>query len=163
MSDYPRTIDNGHGERITFMGPRHDASGEWFDVVNEVQPGCGPAMHLHPSQVETLTVRCGTLGYVMGDSAVRYVHAGESVTFEANVAHRFWNAGDDVLRCEGSISPPLRFEEFLTKLFASMARHGGRPGLRDVARLVHDYRPEGRMTKIPWFVETLVFPLLRRL
>ncbi len=39
MSDYPRTIDNGHGERLTFSEIRSDERGEYQEATNSVAPG----------------------------------------------------------------------------------------------------------------------------
>ena len=83
------------------------------------------------------------------------------MVFNAGDAHRFWNAGDDVLHCTAYIEPPDNIEFFLGELFASTARHGGaRPGLFDVAFLLTRYRTEFGMLEIPAVVQRLVFPLI---
>ena len=41
MSDYPHTIDNGGGERLTFLGAGSDEQGEYLEVTNTVSPGSG--------------------------------------------------------------------------------------------------------------------------
>jgi hypothetical protein len=63
MTDYPRTIDNGAGERLTFLGTRSDERGEYGEARNEVSPGSGPPMHVHYLQEESLTVERGTMGW----------------------------------------------------------------------------------------------------
>ena len=61
---YPRTIDNGHGELLTFLGVRIDADGrQVLEVENQVQPGSGPPMHAHHLQEESVTVTEGRMGY----------------------------------------------------------------------------------------------------
>ncbi|MEO5815541.1 MAG: cupin domain-containing protein [Gemmatimonadaceae bacterium] len=105
---YPRTIDSGGGQRITLLARRHDGVREWLDVENEVGPGAGPPMHLHARQDESVTLVQGRLGYVIVGQEPRFASVGETVDFARGVAHRFWNAGDEVLRCEGHISPPMR-------------------------------------------------------
>jgi hypothetical protein len=42
MNDYPRTIDNGAGEKLTFHGTRSDERGEYVEATNSVSPGSGP-------------------------------------------------------------------------------------------------------------------------
>ena len=63
MSDYPRTIDNGAGEELTFLGVRTDERGEYLEARNTVKPGSGPPMHVHRLQEESLTVERGTMGW----------------------------------------------------------------------------------------------------
>src|SRR5687768_14595041 len=96
---YPHSIDNGAGERLTFLrrvpGPR----GERVEVENIVQPGSGPPMHVHHHQDEALTVVAGRVGYERPGEQAKFAGPGETVTFTAGEAHRFWNAGTDELRC----------------------------------------------------------------
>ena len=77
--------------------------------------------------------------------------------------HRFWNAGDGVLRCSGRVSPPDNFEYFLTEVFASMQRGGGRPNPFDAAYLLGRYRTEFAQGDIPAPIRVVVFPILRAL
>lgn len=63
ISDHPHTIDNGAGERLTFLGIRSDEQGEYLEVTNTVSPGSGPPMHVHHLQEEGLTVDRGTMGW----------------------------------------------------------------------------------------------------
>lgn len=54
---YPHTIENGAGERLTFLrrvtGPR----GDRLEGENLVAPGAGPPMHVHFHQDEVFTVQ----------------------------------------------------------------------------------------------------------
>jgi quercetin dioxygenase-like cupin family protein len=159
---YPRMIDNGHGELLTFLGVRTDADGrQALEAENQVQPGSGPPMHAHHLQEESLTVKEGRMGYRIGGGPDRFAGPGETVTFAAGQMHRFWNAGDAVLRCSGSVSPPDNFEYFLTEVFASTRRGGGRPDPFDAAYLLGRYRTEFAQGDIPAPVRVLVFPILR--
>lgn len=159
---YPRTIDSGGGQRITLLARRHDGAREWLDVENEVAPRAGPPMHVHLGQDESVTVVHGRLGYVLAGQQPQFAGAGETVTFPRGVAHRFWNAGDDVLRCTGRISPPLRFEYFMTALYRSTAEHGGkRPGLFDLAFLLHHFESENAMVGLPAPLRKGLLPMLR--
>jgi quercetin dioxygenase-like cupin family protein len=159
---YPRTIDNGHGERLTFLGVRIDADGrQVLEVENQVQPGSGPPMHAHHLQEESVTVTEGRMGYRIAGGPDRFAGPGETVTFAAGQMHRFWNAGDAQLRCSGSVSPPDNLEYFLTEVFASTRRGGGRPNPFDAAYLLGRYRTEFAQGDIPTPVRLLVFPILR--
>jgi quercetin dioxygenase-like cupin family protein len=160
--DYPRTIDSGEGERLTFLGVRHDADGRPFlEVENRVQPGSGPPMHAHNLQEESLTVQEGRIGYCLAGGPNRFAGPGDTVTFAPGQMHRFWNAGNGVLRCSGRVTPPGNLEYILTEVFASMARSGGRPNPFDAAYLLGRYRTEMAQGDIPAPVRVVLFPILR--
>jgi quercetin dioxygenase-like cupin family protein len=159
---YPRTIDNGDGELLTFLGVRDDADGRRvIEVESRVQPGSGPPMHVHYLQEESLTVQEGRMGYRIAGGPDCFAGPGDTVTFAPGQMHRFWNAGNGVLRCSGSASPPNNLEYFLTEAFASMRRGGGRPNPFDAAYLFGRYRTEFGQGDIPAPVRAMVFPLLR--
>ena len=161
MYDHPHTIDNGAGERLTFVGVRRDDRGEYLEVRNSVSPGAGPPMHVHHLQEESLSVESGTIGYQSEGGPERTAGPGETVTFAPGESHRFWNAGDDDLVASGYIRPPDNIEYFLTEMYASMRRKGGdRPGPFDAAYLSHRYHSEFEMTELPKPVRRLVFPVI---
>jgi quercetin dioxygenase-like cupin family protein len=158
---HPHTIDNGAGELLTFLGVRTDSGGrELLEVENQVQPGSGPPMHVHYLQEESLTVHEGRIGYRLAGGSDRFAGPGEMVTFAPGQMHRFWNAGDEVLRCSGYVSPPGNLEYVLTEVFASMRRGGGRPNPFDAAYLIGRYRTELGQ-EMPALVRRVVFPILR--
>jgi quercetin dioxygenase-like cupin family protein len=101
MSDYPRTIDSGGGEQLTFLGTGTDERGEYLEARNTVKPGSGPPMHVHRLQEESLTVEQGTMGWQRQGEEQHLAQPGETVTFAPGEMHRFWNAGDDDLVCSG--------------------------------------------------------------
>lgn len=161
MPAYPYTIDNGHGERITFLGRTRTPDGEALELENRVRPGVGPPMHSHLHQEEALTVVGGRIGYQRKGEAPRFAEAGATVVFPAGVAHRFWNAGKDELHCTGYIRPPGNVEFFLSTIFAAQrAGRGGRPELFDVAYLMTRYRSEYRTDAVPPLVQRVVLPLV---
>jgi quercetin dioxygenase-like cupin family protein len=161
MPDYPHTIDNGAGERLTFLGTRSDERGEYGEARNEVSPGAGPPMHVHYLQEESLTVERGTMGWQRHGEEEQLARSGESVTFAPGEMHRFWNAGDDVLVCRGYVRPPDNVEYFLTQIYASTRANGGRrPRLFDAAYLLSRYRSEFGMADVPAPVQRVVFPLV---
>src|SRR3954463_10903782 len=101
MGTYPRTIDNGHGESLTFLKHVQDGITDRLEVENRVQPGAGPPLHAHYLQEEAFTVMSGRLGYEIQGESPRYLEVGESASFARGVVHRFWNAGDTELLCSG--------------------------------------------------------------
>jgi quercetin dioxygenase-like cupin family protein len=60
-NSYPHTIDNGGGERLTFLRRVQGPHGERLEVENTVAPGAGPPMHTHRYQTEALTVVQGRI------------------------------------------------------------------------------------------------------
>ena len=161
VSDYPKTIDNGAGERLTFLGIRSDERGEYAEVRNNVSPGSGPPMHVHHLQEEGLTVEQGRMGWQRLGEEEHVAEAGESVTFAPGEMHRFWNAGDDELVCSGYVRPPDNLEYFLTQVYASMKAGGNdRPRLFDAAYLLTRYRSEFGMAEPPRPVQRVLFPVV---
>ena len=159
MSTYPRTIENGAGERLTFLRRVRDSAGDRLEVENVVKPGSGPPMHTHCYQEEALTVDRGRIGYQRPGEQPRFAGPGETVVFRPGEAHKFWNAGDEDLRCVGYVQPPDNVEYFLTELYKSQRKKGGsRPDPFEAAFLVQRYRSEFQLVEIPSFVQRFVFP-----
>ena len=132
-----------------------------MEVQNVVEPGAGPIMHVHHYLQEALTVAEGRIGYQRPGGPERFAGPGETVTFRAGEAHRFWNAGEEDLRCEGYVEPADNFEYFLGAIFESQKRNGGaQPNPFDAAFLARRYRSEFGMVEIPAPVQRFVFPVL---
>lgn len=160
-NSYPHTIDNGAGERLTFLRRVPGKKGERLEVENVVGPGSGPPMHVHHMQDEALTVIEGRIGYQTLGQPEKFAGPGESVAFKAGEAHRFWNAGTEPLRCTGYIEPADNVEYFLEQLYASQRSTGSeRPNPLDAAFLSRRYRSEFQMTEIPPAVQRFVFPVM---
>lgn len=158
---YPHTIENGAGERLTFLRRVTGSAGDRLEVENVVEPGAGPIMHVHHYQEEALTVEQGRIGYQRLGEPVRFAGQGETVTFRAGEAHKFWNAGGEDLRCAGYIEPADNVEYFLGAIFESQKRSGGaRPDPFDAAFLAKRYQSEFYMAEVPAMVQRLVFPVV---
>ena len=157
---YPHVIENGAGERITFLRKVPGASGDRLELENVVARGAGPPMHSHHYQEEALTVRQGRIGYQRPGGSAQFAGPGETVTFKAGEPHKFWNAGDGDLHCTGYVEPADNIEYFLTALYDSTRQNGGhRPDPFDAAFLITRYRSEFSMLEIPAVVQRLLFPL----
>lgn len=157
---YPHTIENGHGERITFFRVVPGPKGDRLELENLVTPGSGPPMHVHYFQDEAVTVQKGRIAFQRPGQPAEFGGPGETVAFKAGDPHKFWNAGQDDLLGSGYIEPADNVEYFLTELYASTKRNGGRPSLFDAAFLMRRYRSEFGMLEIPAAVQRIVFPLL---
>jgi quercetin dioxygenase-like cupin family protein len=157
---YPYTIDNGHGELLTFTGMTHGPDGGRLEAEGVAQPGAGPPMHVHHLQDEAVRVVSGQFGHQALGGKPQIAGPGEVVVWAAGTAHRWWNAGDTELRTAGWCSPPDNTEFFLGALFASMKENGGRPSLFDAAFLVTRYRSEFAMLDLPAIVRRGVIPVV---
>ena len=158
--NYPHTIENGGGEKLTFVRRVNDGTGEYLEVENVVQPNAGPPMHVHFNQEESITVVKGKIGIQHLGGKEMFFGEGETVTFKAGNAHRFWNAGSEPLIGKGYIRPAHNIEYFLSEIFRSTKENGGhRPGTFDAAWLLSKYRSEFDMYGIPSFVRKVIFPI----
>ena len=158
---YPHTINNGGGEQLTFLQFIDNKEGGILEIENRVQPGAGPPMHVHHLQDESLTVIEGKIGAQVAGQSPTFHGAGETVTFTRGVAHRFWNAGEDILICRGWARPAYNIEYFLTEIYRSTKENGGeKPSAFDGAYLQSKYKSEFDLTEIPGIVKTLIFPIV---
>lgn len=158
---YPHTLDNGHGERLVFLRRVPGKNGDRLEGENFVAPGAGPVMHVHHLQDEVLTVQSGRIGFQRPGQPPEFAGPGETAAFKAGDAHKFWNAGTEVLHCTAYIEPADNIEYFLAKIFESSRESGkGRPNLLDAAYLSHRYRSEYGMLQVPALVQRLLFPVL---
>ena len=155
----PFTIENIAGEKLTFLRRVIKNGVEYLEVENEVQPNAGPPMHVHHRQDESITVVSGKIGYQRQGGEKQYAGPGETILFKAGEAHRFWNAGNGLLVGRGYISPADNIIYFLSEIYKSANKNGGRPGLYDSAFLLDRYRSEFAMLQIPGFVQKILFPI----
>lgn len=161
MFSYPHTIENGQGERLTFLRRVSTPEGEVLEVENVVASGVGPPMHVHYYQEEALTVAEGRIGYQRAGEPEQFAGPGETVVFKAGETHRFWNAGEGELRCTGYIKPPDSIEFFLRSIFEAQRKSGSsRPDMFDAAWLMKRYGREFGMAEIPGFVQRFIFPVV---
>ncbi|KUG08354.1 cupin domain-containing protein [Solirubrum puertoriconensis] len=156
---YPHVIENCIGEKIIFQRVQPEPDGDRVLVENFVQPGHGPVMHTHWLQDELLTVLEGRIGYQVLGQPKQYAGPGETVLFERGTPHRFWNAGDDVLHCEGWIKPANTIVFFLSAIYAAQNKTGtAEPERFDGAYLMQRYASEYDLPEIPGFVKKTIIP-----
>jgi len=157
---YPHTIDNGAGEELIFVKLVKHPDGDYLEVENMVKPNSGPPMHVHFKQDESLTITQGKLGAQILGQQPTYHDVGETVTFKAGIAHKFWNAGTDMLKCTGWVKPANNLEYFLSEIYKSTKSNGGKqPDSFDAAWLMNKYKSEFDMNEIPSFVKKVIFPV----
>ncbi len=156
---FPLTIKNT-GEQLTFLKIEKEGSIDKVYVEGEVKPGKGPAMHTHFLQDEQLTVVSGKMGYQFWGSEQQFALPGESVLFEREQPHRFWNAGEEMLKIEGWVGPVHNFPYFLSKVYEAQTKSGEeQPEMFDAAFLLTRYSSEYDMPEIPGFVKKVIMPI----
>jgi quercetin dioxygenase-like cupin family protein len=161
MPTYPYTIDNGHGEALTWLRVVRESGGDRIEAEGRAQPGAGPPMHVHYLQEEAVRVVSGTVGYQLLGGEEQFAGPGELVVWPAGTAHRWWNAGTDELVTTGWCKPTDNIEFFLGAIFASVKETGqGRPSIFDAAYLTTRYRSEYAMLAIPIAVQRIAFPIV---
>jgi len=77
-------------------------------------------------QEEALTIQQGRVGFQRLGEPPQFAEAGETAVFEPGEAHKFWNAGQEDLRCTGYVEPADNLEYFLTALYESQRANAGR-------------------------------------
>lgn len=156
----PHTIENCLGEKLTFQRTEIEDGATKMIVTNEVDPGCGPEMHVHFKQDEALTVIEGRMGYQVKGGPELIAEEGETVLFERGTFHRFWNADERQLKCEGWLKPANTTDYFLTALYNSINKAGKAEGDPfDGAYLITRYSSEYDVDVIPGFVKKVIMPI----
>jgi mannose-6-phosphate isomerase-like protein (cupin superfamily) len=160
MNQFPKTIENGLGEKIIFKELLQEPDGDRLILHGWVQPKSGPPMHVHYKQDEGVTVKKGQISYQVLGGMEQIAREGESVVFTRGTPHRFWNSGTEEARVEGWAKPANNLQFFLSSIYESQSRSGkGQPEKFDGAYLLIRYKSEFNMLEIPGFVRKVIFPL----
>jgi len=156
----PHTIKNPFGEVLIFHSIEEEKGEKKMIIRNRLKPGSGPPFHVHFKQDECLTVTRGYMGYQIEGEEEKHLKEGESVVFKRGQMHRFWNAGDEELECEGWVNPANSIDYFLTGIYGSMNKAGKTEGDPfDTAYLMTRYKSEYDLKEIPVFVKKVIFPV----
>ena len=109
MPENPRT-----GERVEFL--REDA--EVLEMaLTWPRPGRRAAEHVHPEMEERYEVVEGRAAFRVGGQE-REAGPGEVVVVPAGTPHLAWNPTSAEVRLRVEMRPPLRWREFVERLFA---------------------------------------------
>jgi mannose-6-phosphate isomerase-like protein (cupin superfamily) len=155
----PQTIISAD-QRITFLRTFEEDGVEIVESDIEAEPNTGPPMHTHHRQDESFVILSGKMAYEIPGQEVKYAYPGERVFIKAGTPHKFWNAGQDLLRCKCYVTPPENYIYFLTELYKSINENKGKPGLYDGAFLLKRYKSEFAINEIPALVQKFIFPIV---
>lgn len=158
---YPHAISNSVGEKIIFSSIVKESGIDKVLLEAFLEPGCGPMMHTHFMQDESLTVVSGKMMYQTLGNKPKLLKEGETILFRSGTPHKFWNAGDDILKCTGWISPVNTVVYFLSALYNAQNNSGkAQPELFDGAFLLTKYSREYDLPEIPVFVKRMIMPVI---
>ena len=161
MNQFPKTIENGLGEKIVFRELVREPDGDKLILHGWVHPMRGAPMHVHYKQDESITVKKGQVSYQVLGGPEQVAREGDSIVFTRGTPHRFWNSGTDEAQVEGWAKPANNLQFFLSAIYEAQSRSGrGQPGQFDGAYLLTRYKSEFAMLEIPGFVQKVVFPVI---
>jgi mannose-6-phosphate isomerase-like protein (cupin superfamily) len=133
------------GMRLVFVETSESTGGELVEVRAHYPPaGRHPPAHWHPGQEERFEIVSGSL-LAMLDGEERTLEAGESLVVSPGVVHAMHNPGPEPTETVWQTRPALRTEE----LFEALSKLSPKPGLRERARLAHEFEQELRVPKPP--------------
>lgn len=81
------------------------------------RPGRRVAAHLHPEMEERYDVRAGVAAFRIG-GVERRAGEGETVVVPSGTPHLAWNPTDGVVRVRITMTPALRWADFVERLFS---------------------------------------------
>ena len=151
------------GERLVFHETASETGGERVVFETIVQPGgFVAAAHVHPFQTERFEVLEGTLGMRRGSEKVE-LRAGETVTVDPQTPHKFWNAGDGVVRFVCTVTPALEFERLIATMY-SLAADGktnrkGMPNPLRLAVIANNHFDDVRLPLVPQSLQKLALAM----
>jgi mannose-6-phosphate isomerase-like protein (cupin superfamily) len=106
------------GERIVFRRTAADTGGQTLELDDHwARADHATADHAHPGMQERWEVVRGRVRFRIGD-AEWTARAGQVVVAPAGVAHRAWNLGGDPVHLRIRMTPALRWEQVVERLFA---------------------------------------------
>ncbi|GAC1506588.1 MAG: hypothetical protein NVS1B3_06320 [Candidatus Dormibacteraceae bacterium] len=154
-------------QTVTFLS----MTAQMLRTCFEVEPGGAiDPRHIHPQQVETVTVIEGRIRRSLPDKSEETLEAGQSWEIPAGTPHT-WAALDGPVTLQIDFRPALRTQSLMTRLFglaeAGKTNSKGMPNLLQVSVIALEYQRELRLANPPWSVQKVFLgalaPLARAL
>lgn len=155
-------LENRHTGAILCMQRMREADGQVVLTIEGSLPPHmdGPPLHQHFQEREEGMVKAGMLGAQVGNKEL-IVPAGGSAVFPAGVAHKWWNAGEDLLELSGRVIPAVDLDRYLQAVFAILnASSTGRPSVFYIAHAMWRHRQTQASLVPPRFVQRILFPVV---
>jgi quercetin dioxygenase-like cupin family protein len=153
------------GQTVTFLSTTRDALVTRFDV----EPGRPhDPRHIHPMQIETITVVEGRIRGFFPDKSERVLEPGQKWEIPAGSPHT-WAPINAPVQLQIEFRPALRTRRLMTRLFglaeAGRTNSRGMPGPFQVSVTALEYERELRLASPPWALQKVllsaVAPLAR--
>lgn len=161
VNNFLQLENRNTGETLRIVRVR-DAEGQTILTIDGSLPPRknGPPLHVHFHQREEVIVKAGLLGAQIGKETV-VVPAGGAGVFPAGVAHKWWNAGDDVLELSGRVIPAGDLDRFLQALLAVLnANPSGKPSIFYLVHVLWRHRHTQAILVPPRVIQKIVFPVV---
>lgn len=152
------------GQSIIIRETAADTGGERLTLESVwAKPMRKPPLHYHPEQEERFHVLEGELAVTVG-GLERTLRTGDTLTIPAGKPHEMRPAGRRQARASWETRPALRTEQMMRTAFAlaedgKVDRHGLPRALRLVA-IGHEFSPEIRLTRPPWWIQRYILAVL---
>jgi quercetin dioxygenase-like cupin family protein len=153
-------LENRHTGEILVMRRIRDAQGQVVLTLDgTLPPGTsGPPLHVHFHEHEQGIVKAGTLGAQIGTDKF-VVPAGGTVVLPAGRPHRWWNAGDDLLKFSGHVVP-VDLDRYLQAVFAVLNASNGRPPIFYLAHVLWRHRDTQLLSIPPPAIQRIFLPVV---
>lgn len=151
-------------ETVIFLETRASTNNELlrmeaFGLAN----GFNRIDHIHPSQQERHEVLGGQMGVNLAGKEL-VLNPGESITFEKNVPHKFWNVSGEDLHFITEFRPAFDTEDFIESYFAASqtgkVNKKGQPPLLHFFVMLKCFPIAGYAADLPIFLQKTVINIL---
>jgi mannose-6-phosphate isomerase-like protein (cupin superfamily) len=141
------------GERIAFRKTAAETAGRLLEMDDFwTRRGHRAFEHVHPQMQERWEILAGSAAFRI-DGVERIARPGEVVVAPAGVPHLAWNPTDERVALRIQMSPALRWEAFIERLFAlAAAEHAAQqvtPDLAPLLELLREFPQEIALAPVP--------------
>ena len=149
------------GERVVVRVGTEESGGDLLVADLYIRPGGAVAgEHVHTRIEEWFTVRQGRVAFRL-DGRESIAPHNQRLHVPADVAHDWWNAGEEEAHVVVEVAPGARFEEMIKNLYG-LAQDGrtdakGMPGLLQSALFAREFEDVLYFTRPPRTVQKLLF------
>ena len=153
------TLGNRHtGERLHLRRVVRDGQ-MCLELKGTLPPGQeGPPLHIHYKEHEEGTVVAGTLSAEVDGRQIE-VEPGGTARLPMGSAHRWWNAGGEILAFEGVARPLVDLDVYLAAAFEVLnAGPANRPPLFYIAHLAWRHRKTQAVLFAPRWLQAVLVP-----
>jgi quercetin dioxygenase-like cupin family protein len=153
-------VNSISGQTVTFLSMTPEILRTRFEV--ESGRATDPR-HIHPRQVETITVIAGRIRHSLPDKSEHVLEPGQRWEIPAGTPHT-WAAIDAHVKLQIDFRPALRTRHLMTRLFglaeAGKTNSRGMPNPLQVSVVALEYHPEFRLASPPWGVQKVLLAAL---